>query len=280
MAALGIGQRGAPGPPARSILLLWPGRALLLARTQVSSGRGGAHLGGHCQTAGTTVRRRFDNLPAHSHLRLRARYHFIDSWEGETAFLQIDGDGGRWTRPRARAEDGARSRPAGCCPRGMPLLGGPPQQRGRLAVASAAPSGAAPRMKTPLPFAARRQSGVDGHRARQPRRRARRRHQRGRRAAPRAPLGRARRRGHAAHGRDCAHRVRQQPGRARVRRVLWRGRRAAARAVMRFPSFFVRRALSTRLDHHRTNPSPPALPTSRSSRGAFRPHCSPLRAGS
>ena len=58
---------------------------------EVSSGLGGAHLGGHCQTAGTTGRRRLDNLPDHSHLRLRARYHFIDSWEGETAFLQIDG---------------------------------------------------------------------------------------------------------------------------------------------------------------------------------------------
>ena len=58
---------------------------------QLSSGGGGAHLGGHCQTAGTTVRRRFDNLPQHTHLRLQARYHFIDSWEGETAFLQIDG---------------------------------------------------------------------------------------------------------------------------------------------------------------------------------------------
>ena len=58
---------------------------------QLSEGVGGSYLGGHCETAGTTVRRRFDNLPDHSHLRLQARYHFIDSWEGETAFLQIDG---------------------------------------------------------------------------------------------------------------------------------------------------------------------------------------------
>ena len=85
---------------------------------QLSSGGGGAHLGGHCQTAGTTVRRRFDNLPQHTHLRLQARYHFIDSWEGETAFLQIDGQTA-WM-------DSADSRSG---PPGINVAGGPTPER-------------------------------------------------------------------------------------------------------------------------------------------------------
>jgi hypothetical protein len=85
---------------------------------QLSEGVGGSYLGGHCETAGTTVRRRFDNLPDHSHLRLQARYHFIDSWEGETAFLQIDG--------KMAWMDTADSRDA---PPGINVAGGPHPER-------------------------------------------------------------------------------------------------------------------------------------------------------
>ena len=85
---------------------------------QLSEGVGGSYLGGHCETAGTTVRRRFDNLPDHSHLRVQARYHFIDSWEGETAFLQIDG--------KMAWMDTADSRDA---PPGINVAGGPHPER-------------------------------------------------------------------------------------------------------------------------------------------------------
>ena len=72
----------------------------------------GGYLGGHCKTgAGTTVRRRFD-LPPHTQLRVGARVHFVDGWEGETAFLQVDG-AYAWV-------DTARAHP-----NGLNLAGGP-----------------------------------------------------------------------------------------------------------------------------------------------------------
>jgi len=57
---------------------------------ETSSVGGNKFLGGHCKTAGTTVSKRFDNLPEHTSLRVSARYHFIDSWEGESSFLKVD----------------------------------------------------------------------------------------------------------------------------------------------------------------------------------------------
>jgi hypothetical protein len=57
---------------------------------ETSSVGGNTFLGGHCKTAGTTVTKKFSNLPPHSSLRVSARYHFIDSWEGESSFLKVD----------------------------------------------------------------------------------------------------------------------------------------------------------------------------------------------
>ena len=75
-------------------------------------------MGGHCKTAGTTVRRHFGDLPDHSQLRVQARYHFIDSWEGEAAFLQIDG--------KLAWMDSAESHTT---PTGINVAGGPHPER-------------------------------------------------------------------------------------------------------------------------------------------------------
>jgi hypothetical protein len=49
------------------------------------------HLGGHCNQVGEEVTKTFTNLGEHKFLRLQARYHFLDSWEGESAFAKIEG---------------------------------------------------------------------------------------------------------------------------------------------------------------------------------------------
>ena len=47
-------------------------------------------LGGHCKIADGETKKVFDNLPPHSQVRLTARYHMIDDWQGQTAFLKLD----------------------------------------------------------------------------------------------------------------------------------------------------------------------------------------------
>jgi len=49
-----------------------------------------AFLGGPCQLANGPVRKLFVHLPPHEQVRITARYHFIDNWQGETAYAQID----------------------------------------------------------------------------------------------------------------------------------------------------------------------------------------------
>jgi hypothetical protein len=72
------------------------------------------HLGGHCNEIDGEVRilgelhqkkdhthicllrlfqikKTFNGLGQHTYLRIQARYHFLDSWEGETAFAKIGG---------------------------------------------------------------------------------------------------------------------------------------------------------------------------------------------
>jgi len=49
------------------------------------------HLAGHCNHVGEEVKKTFKSLGEHSYLRLQARYHFLDSWEGETAFAKVNG---------------------------------------------------------------------------------------------------------------------------------------------------------------------------------------------
>lgn len=47
-------------------------------------------LGGHCRIGDGEVSKRFHSLPPHSQLRVTARMHMIDNWQGETAFLKLD----------------------------------------------------------------------------------------------------------------------------------------------------------------------------------------------
>jgi hypothetical protein len=54
------------------------------------------HLGGHCNEVNGEVKKTFSGLGDHQYVRLQARYHFLDSWEGETAFAKI-GDQIVWT---------------------------------------------------------------------------------------------------------------------------------------------------------------------------------------
>merc|ERR1711871_1148583 len=55
-----------------------------------SCSAGDKFLGGHCNMAGGHLKKSFGDLPEHTHLRVQARYHMLDSWEGETAFLKMD----------------------------------------------------------------------------------------------------------------------------------------------------------------------------------------------
>jgi len=54
----------------------------------------GKMIGGHCSVQGKPsgdVSKTFANLPAHSHVRVVAKYHFIDTWEGETGYAKVGG---------------------------------------------------------------------------------------------------------------------------------------------------------------------------------------------
>lgn len=47
-------------------------------------------LGGHCRFGATTTKRTY-SLPAHSRVKISARVHFIDKWEGESVSLLVHG---------------------------------------------------------------------------------------------------------------------------------------------------------------------------------------------
>eukprot|EP01066_Platyproteum_vivax_P006561 Platyproteum_vivax@DN2335_c0_g1_i1.p1 len=47
-------------------------------------------LGGHCRFAQGEVTKTFADLPVHTHLRVKATYHFIDGWIGETGFMRLN----------------------------------------------------------------------------------------------------------------------------------------------------------------------------------------------
>lgn len=60
-------------------------------------GEGSTHLAGHCAENEGEVSKTFSGLGTeHTHLRMRANFHFLDSWEGETAFAKL-GDKVVWT---------------------------------------------------------------------------------------------------------------------------------------------------------------------------------------
>mmetsp|Transcript_106900 Transcript_106900/g.297692 ORF Transcript_106900/g.297692 Transcript_106900/m.297692 type:complete len:278 (+) Transcript_106900:183-1016(+) len=48
-------------------------------------------LGGHCRLGAATTTRRYEALPPHTRVRVRARIHFIDDWNGELVAMQVDG---------------------------------------------------------------------------------------------------------------------------------------------------------------------------------------------
>jgi hypothetical protein len=47
-------------------------------------------LGGHCRFAATTTSRTYANLPAHSKIKVTARVHYFDQWEGESIVMAAE----------------------------------------------------------------------------------------------------------------------------------------------------------------------------------------------
>ena len=46
-------------------------------------------LGGYCKFASESASKNF-SLPSHSSIKISASFHFIDKWEGESAYLKLD----------------------------------------------------------------------------------------------------------------------------------------------------------------------------------------------
>ena len=55
----------------------------------VTSCGGVRMLGGYCQFSAGTTWKEFENLQEHSYIRIKAVWHFIDEWQGETGFIQL-----------------------------------------------------------------------------------------------------------------------------------------------------------------------------------------------
>jgi hypothetical protein len=66
--------------------------------TSICDGGESRMLGGYNVFAGGTVNKTFTNLPTHTELRIVFDYNFIDSWDGESAYANIDSTR-RWTQP-------------------------------------------------------------------------------------------------------------------------------------------------------------------------------------
>jgi len=59
--------------------------------TDLTECAGNKFLGGPCTKAGSTeVKKTYTGLPPHSQLRVAAKYLFIDSWDGESAYMKIN----------------------------------------------------------------------------------------------------------------------------------------------------------------------------------------------
>ncbi len=52
-------------------------------------------VGSTCSSSGR-LSKTFEDLPPHSHLKVRARVHFIDAWKGESVYLQTSGGSIVW----------------------------------------------------------------------------------------------------------------------------------------------------------------------------------------
>ncbi|CEM20971.1 unnamed protein product [Vitrella brassicaformis CCMP3155] len=70
---------------------------------------GTSMLGGYGEFAQKEVSKVFSGLPPHSHLRIKATFHFIDDWVGESGYMKanIGSEGGMtfvWTERHTQAE--------------------------------------------------------------------------------------------------------------------------------------------------------------------------------
>merc|ERR1711964_311060 len=53
---------------------------------------GNFFLGGHCSASRGGLQKDFRVERPHTQVRVQARFHFIDNWEGESAFFKVDGE--------------------------------------------------------------------------------------------------------------------------------------------------------------------------------------------
>lgn len=61
---------------------------------------GATMMGGYCELSSESTTKTFAALPPHSQVRIVATYHFIDQWQGESAFLRSEVSGSQaivWT---------------------------------------------------------------------------------------------------------------------------------------------------------------------------------------
>ena len=49
------------------------------------------HLGGHCNFSFNEVSKTYENLTNHKELRVNALFHMLDEWNGESAYMKING---------------------------------------------------------------------------------------------------------------------------------------------------------------------------------------------
>eukprot|EP01006_Ploeotia_vitrea_P021103 TRINITY_DN53441_c0_g1_i1.p2 TRINITY_DN53441_c0_g1~~TRINITY_DN53441_c0_g1_i1.p2 ORF type:complete len:306 (+),score=110.57 TRINITY_DN53441_c0_g1_i1:64-918(+) len=85
-----------------------------LLETSACMGSRDRFLGGHCNIADGQVTKRFENLPPHNHVRVTARYHMIDNWQGETAFLKL-GEHIAWADHSTPSSQGAKQHGIDMC---------------------------------------------------------------------------------------------------------------------------------------------------------------------
>lgn len=56
-----------------------------------------AYLGGPCQLSYDEAQKLYEKLPPHSQLRINAKMHMFDDWNGEKAYMKVN-DKLVWTR--------------------------------------------------------------------------------------------------------------------------------------------------------------------------------------
>lgn len=66
--------------------------ALDWSNNTVSSCGGVNMMGGYCKFSSGETTKLYSNLPKHSQIRIQANYHFIDAWNGETAYMKVGSD--------------------------------------------------------------------------------------------------------------------------------------------------------------------------------------------